>query len=261
MTRQVPVPIAHVRALEERAFNAWPALQTLVADGWLMRFADGYTKRANSVNAWHPTARLEDVLAYAGELYSARNLPLIVRVSPLAGAAADDMLAQRGFARIDETIVMTASLSALPCRRDPDVSVAETPASKWLGGFATANGVPAERRAVHDRMVALIPRPVAFAELARQDTPVAWGLGALERGMFGLFDIVTAPAARRQGASRRLVGHLLDWAANTGAGTAYLQVVATNAPAIALYQSIGFVETYRYHYRIAPPNSVDTQNI
>ncbi len=39
-------------------------------------------------------------------------------------------------------------------------------------------------------------------------------------------------------------------AALQGVMTAYLQVVITNGPAIALYRSLGFTEAYRYTYRI-----------
>ena len=35
--------------IEEQAFNAWPGIQHALCNGWLMRFAHGYTRRANSV--------------------------------------------------------------------------------------------------------------------------------------------------------------------------------------------------------------------
>ncbi|MBL8653878.1 MAG: GNAT family N-acetyltransferase, partial [Alphaproteobacteria bacterium] len=42
--------IRSIETLERRAFAAWPALRTATRDGWVMRFADGHTKRANSIN-------------------------------------------------------------------------------------------------------------------------------------------------------------------------------------------------------------------
>lgn len=243
---------ALVRAIEERAFNAWPALQTLVMDGWLLRFADGHTKRANSINAWHPTAPLEAILDHAAPLYAKRGLPIVVRLSPLASVADDVALARRGYTLHDETIVMTALLSRHPHDIAPNLFINSSPSRAWLDGFARANGVPAARRAVHDRMVGLISPPAAFARLELDEAPVAWGLAACERGLAGLFDIVTAAEARRKGAGRSLVEGLLNWAAAHGAARAYLQVAASNHPAITLYRSLGFDEAYRYQYRIAP---------
>ena len=253
MPESEPLPPDAVRGLEERAFNAWPALETRLVDGWLMRFSSGYTKRANSVNAWRPEAPLANIIGYASDLYRSRRQPLIVRLTPLADAGADNLLATRGFSLVDETIVMTAALSETPAGRDPGVTIAATPAPEWLAGFAAANSVPEARRAIHDAMVAKIAAPAAFAQLEANGTPVAWGIAVVERGIVGLFDIVTAPAARRQGAARRLVGHMLDWARREGATSAYLQVVSANAPAISLYRRFGFTDSYRYHYRIAPP--------
>jgi hypothetical protein len=36
--------------IEELSMNAWPSIQTVLLDGWILRMSNGYTKRANSVN-------------------------------------------------------------------------------------------------------------------------------------------------------------------------------------------------------------------
>ena len=37
------------REIEELTLNAWPPLETLFFDGWILSFSDGYTRRANSI--------------------------------------------------------------------------------------------------------------------------------------------------------------------------------------------------------------------
>jgi N-acetylglutamate synthase len=39
-----------IQRIEELSVNALPALQTVVYDGWVLRFSEGYTKRANSIS-------------------------------------------------------------------------------------------------------------------------------------------------------------------------------------------------------------------
>ncbi len=60
--------------------------------------------------------------------------------------------------------------------------------------------------------------------------------------------------SRRRGLARRVTESLYAWAWGKGARFAYLQVVATNAAALPLYDAQGFRTTYAYEYIVPPPS-------
>jgi N-acetylglutamate synthase len=241
-----------IRTLEELAFNAWPALQTLLVDGWVLRFADGYTKRANSANAWRPgeiaPARIRETVE---TVYRSRGLRPIFRLSPLAPAGMDPLLARNGYRTFDETSVLCAPISIAAATGD-GVAIVEAVDAAWLDGYARATGLATSDRETLARMLRLVHLPCAFARIDSEGAPVAFGYGVRERGHVGIFDVVTAAAHRRRGLGTRIVGALMRWAAESGADQAYLQVVGGNAPALSLYGRLGFAEAYRYHYRLPP---------
>ena len=246
-----------VATLEYLAFNAWPAFQTLLQDDWLLRFADGYSKRANSVNALvearqTPRAALERRIGEAESLYARRGIRCVFRISPLMDPQVGALLEARGWGPFEETLIMVADLAAdavMPAR----VDVAAKRNEIWSRGYSTFNGIAPERQSIHDRMLDAIVPAAGFA-MSSDDSgvPGAFGLGVTERDHVGLFDIVSDPARRRAGHGRRVVEGLMAWGRSLGAHRAYLQVVTTNAPAITLYERLGFREAYRVHYRAAP---------
>jgi len=249
-------PTGEVRSLEHLAFNAWPALRTLVQDDWILRFADGYTKRANSVNALAagrdtPRDDLERRIVQAESLYRRQGIRCVFRLSPLMDPQVGSLLQARGWAAFDKTVVMVADLTE---RQAPEkVTVAATRSNAWSTGYMTFNAVPPVRQAIHDRMLdAIVPQTGFAMSLDDAGEPAAFGLGVIERDHVGLFDIVSDPARRRAGHGRRLVEGLMSWGHADGATRAYLHVVADNARAIALYDKLGFREAYRHHYRAAP---------
>ncbi len=61
---------------------------------------------------------------------------------------------------------------------------------------------------------------------------------AVDGELAGVFDVITAPDARRQGYATLACASLLSWAWQHGAHAAYLQVSADNAPAIASYRRV-----------------------
>ena len=81
--------------------------------------------------------------------------------------------------------------------------------------------------------------------------PVATGRAAYDRDWLGLREISVVPEQRRQGLGLAVVASLLEWGAERGATTAYLQVIGDNEPALALYEGLGFRTHHAYRY-LAP---------
>lgn len=63
------------------SLNAWPAFTQVDNNGWIARFADGYTKRANSVTILQPnTILLENQVLHYEHLYNRKGQPCIFRL-------------------------------------------------------------------------------------------------------------------------------------------------------------------------------------
>jgi ribosomal protein S18 acetylase RimI-like enzyme len=242
------------RVVEELTLNAWPALQTLLYDGWVVRFADGYTRRANSVNPlYRSTLPLAEKVARCEELYGSRGLSTVYKLTAASEPAElDGLLNARGYAREAETIVQLADLSGLPASSDPDVSVVDELPAGWLESLC-GFGSSFRHLSTMAAMVRAMAPTAGFAALPVDGETVALGLAVVEGPYVGLFDIVTAPTFRRRGFGERVVTRLLRWGRERGASTGHLAVMDDNAPARRLYAKLGFREAYRYWYRTRPP--------
>jgi GNAT superfamily N-acetyltransferase len=239
-----------IETLEPKTFRAWPALETRSAHGWVQRFAGGYTKRANSINALGKEAIFTQEMKNALEApYLERGLPPVWRLTPLAPPETDQALAAAGYRRIDESFVQLAPLGSA-FALDPEVRIAPSPSAAWLAGFAALSPVAPQHRETMTRMLQTIAAPVAFASVEDAEGPMAFALGVADGAHVGLFDVLVAPRARRQGLARRLTQSIGAWGKAQGAQSIYLQVVATNAAALPLYASLGFETVYSYAYRV-----------
>lgn len=242
---------ALTRTIEECCLNAWPGLQQQVLDGWLLRFASGFTRRANSVQALYPgTGDVEEKLGRCEAAYAARGQPCIFKVTPLAQPAGlDDLLAARGYRREGETSVRV--LEPLPTTApDAQCTLTDPLDATWQSAFARIE----RRRAGHDpalrAILANIATPHIGAVLHEVGAVVSCGRAVVERDHVGLFDIATDEAHRGRGLAGRIVAHLLAWGARHRTTRAYLQVEADNTAAQRLYDRLGFREIYRYWYRV-----------
>ncbi len=247
-----------IRFIEELALNAWPCLQTIHYDGWLLRFADGYTRRANSVNPLYAsTLDPLEKIRYCEETYRSRGQDTVFKMTTAAQPEnLDALLAEQGYREEALTSVQTLDLSNVESPHTRAITVDTALTDTWLAAFCRLNNVDSRRVPTMTRMLNNIVPARCFMALRRDDRPnaeaVAVGLTVLERAHMGLFDIVTAPPLRNQGLGTQLMLHLLQWGKTHGASHAYLQVMCNNAPALRLYARLGFTEIYRYWYRVKP---------
>ncbi len=103
------VPLALSSTLSWRAehacLNAWPALSNVFHDGWGARFADGLTRRANSVNPLHGGATMDGPsLQFFENLFRGHDLPLIIRMPWLLDPVVDRGLDQLGYQAEGEVV-------------------------------------------------------------------------------------------------------------------------------------------------------------
>lgn len=235
-------------AIDLATVRTWPAAEIEDRDGWLHLASGGVTGRVNAV--WPIDWRGADVEAAidAAEAWlAARALPARFKLTDGAYAPLDlaERLARRGYEAVTPTLIMTAPIRA---RAAPDVvalSDAMPAAFDAVLRAVSADVAEYEER----RGIALrAPQPAAFATMAREGQTLAIGMSAACGDLAGLYLMRTAPEARRQGLARKVFGALMARAHQWGARTAFLQVEADNAPAIALYESEGFtaLSTYRF---------------
>ncbi len=243
---------AVIRHVEELSLNAWPALDTLLYDGWLLRFSGGYTRRANSVIPLYPSLmEPAQKLSVCERAYRERGLPVVFKLTS-AASEVDRLLDSRGYLEEGHTSVEVADLVDVKPPDPADVELLTRPSNEWVAAYCFLNRAARRHFVTMSQVLERISAPACFLSIRRDGETAAMGMAVVERGYVGLFDLVTRESLRNQGIGRQTVLHLLAWGRRQGARFAYLQVDHQNQPARHLYDRIGFRELYTYWYRARP---------
>ena len=240
-----------VAVLERLSARSWRGLEHEPFGDWLLRAGGGFTGRANSVLVvGDPPVALDAAVAQVDRWYAARGLRARAQVPLPGGEKADAAFAAAGWVRDEDVLVLTAPLGPWPA---PDVAVtlAPEPDDAWLSGYRyRGTPLPPVARdvllAADDPVfvsVRLAPEPAPLAAVAR---------GVVVEDWLVVTAVTVAEEARRRGLAGAVMAALGAWARERGGRRCQLQVVESNAPALALYARLGFTEHHRYHYRLAP---------
>lgn len=244
--------------VEDAGLNASAPPEQRLLDGWLLRLSPGKAKRARCVNAiCAGRLPLAEKLARCAEAYRAVGLPLIVRITPFSEPAdLDASLDAMGWRRFDDTRVMVhGDLHQLGKAEPETLPLRAVSPAGFAQAVGTLRGSPPAQCEAHARR--LLAAPVAHRAfiIRRDDHTVACGQYAVEADLVGLYDVFTAPSARRGGIATALCRALLQRARDDGARRAYLQVEGDNQAARSVYHRLGFADAYAYHYRTTDPEA------
>lgn len=234
-----------VRELERLSARSWPALEARSLGGWVLRASGGVTRRINS--AWPraaSTLTVEQLLRATSAWYAERDLPPVVQLSPAnepPGLAAQ----LDGWSVGGETLVLEGPVHGTA---HAHVSVSPVPTEDWwsVAAVTTPEHFAGVRGDVGRSVLQAISKQCGYAVAHVGATPVAVGRAVVDGEAVGLFSMGTLLEHRGAGHGRRVLESLCAWAADVGAATAWLQVVADNVVARRLYD--GFEPVYSYAY-------------
>jgi ribosomal protein S18 acetylase RimI-like enzyme len=245
---------ALIHHIEELSMNAFPPLHSIHDDGWVLHFGAGYARRTNAVYPLYAGSKpLEEKIANCEALYRAQGLPAMFKLTKASiPPTLDDALAAKGYTATTHTAIQLLALGGWFGHADGAVTLSETATEAWLAAFGRMREMSEKDQRIHTQILRNILPERRFASITIDGEIVACGLGVLQNGYVGFYDIRTDAAFRRQRLSFRLMQTLLVWAKTQGATHAYLQVMLNNPPALALYEKLGFRQLYEYWYRVQP---------
>ncbi len=243
-----------VRELEEVLVDGWRAMEEDHLGGWLLRASCGFTSRGNSaLPLSDPGHELSVAIDLVEQWYAERDLPARVAIADGDGdSALVEELTRRGYTPTKRTVVATAKTAEIPppAENAPPVTVDPALTRDWLEAFAAYRsvlpGVTEQLLTGSADQVFLSTRVGqhgAFTGIARMTTASGWA---------GLHTVWVHPGARRTSVATALASALALLARQNNVPDVYTLVEESNAPALKLYESMGFTPHHEYYYLRQP---------
>ena len=237
--------------IEELSMNAWPALKTILYDGWIIRLSNGYGNRANSINPIYPSGiNPEEKIAYCDKLFARYGLLTTYKIIGCAEhKPIDEKLEKLNYRKINETSIQTCEIPLMAPNNNEGILIDNDFDDKWVNSVIDFNRIEEEHIPTFKKILGNIACEKIVVHKETGNEIAGCGYGAIENGYVGVFDIVVKENLRGKGYGRQIVETILSEAAKRGVKKSYLQVMINNPVALGLYKKLGYREIYRYWYR------------
>ena len=227
--------------------QTWPAAAAHRAGPWVVREGRGGGKRVSAATAAGDWTDADIPLARAMQARLGQDDLFMLRQGE------DDLdaaLAAQGYKVVDPVVHWLAPVAALTDALPPLAAFPHWPPLRIAADIWDAGGIGPARLAVMDRVQGA--HTAILARLGDRSAGVCFVALASDGRVAMVHALEVPDAQRRQGVGRVLMQAAANWAAGAGAVTLALAVTRGNAPANALYASLGMAEADSYHYRLKP---------
>ncbi|WP_415184219.1 GNAT family N-acetyltransferase [Phaeovulum sp.] len=229
----------------------WPAAAFRNAGAFVLREGKGGGKRVSAASAGDDWAQSDIDLAEAAHRTLGQNALFMVRPGE---QGLDTALAQRGYRVIDPVTVLSAPIDILITETPPPITTfCVWPPLQIIRDIWAEDGIGPSRLAVMDRVAG--PKCAVLGRT--EDRAAGAGFVALHHRTAMLHALCVLPQLRRRGLAGWMLRQSALWAKAKGAHSYALAVTRANTSAIALYESLGMIESARYHYRIKADITAD----
>ena len=137
---------------EEMASNAHVALNIMQYDGWILKFSEGHTNRANSVSMIYPsTISVNEKIQNCEKIYSEQNLPCVFKLTD-GDEQMMKLLIERGYKEVTPSDVMVREIDDITMP-EGDITFYNKPVEEWLCAYFEYEGFGQKSQTTYRRML------------------------------------------------------------------------------------------------------------
>ncbi|MFX1281022.1 MAG: GNAT family N-acetyltransferase [Promethearchaeota archaeon] len=244
--------------LQEFLMNSWPAKHYFFLNGWILRFTDGVTFRANSVFPIRYTGT-QETLNYDIKLveyaYNRHKLePVFTMPEFYEPSNLKEILLQQGYYSFDHTIALSINVEEIQrvdIMNDFTYCILDSRTEEIAEFLAAFSKRDENEQKIIQKINQRIIIPKKCYMIAKDREKVIATLLAVlvPQGYLYIGDVFVHPDYRRQGiATSMLVNLISRWGIDNSVKYIWLQVERKNNKALNLYYKLGMKQIYNYFY-------------
>ncbi|RFO98265.1 GNAT family N-acetyltransferase [Rhodoferax lacus] len=237
-----------IESLERATLDAVAPAEVGALPGWLLPYDQSTVGRAiSAVPLRHDEVHC-GLVSTIETIYADRGLMAQFRIADVPGLEPlRQELLSKGYTAQQPTLTLAGLVSQWPIAFPECAAVLSTnPTEAWESVYLSedfdvvdgANRVRALSRS----------KCLVYASLSNASGTIAAGTAAFSHGWVSLHGMRTVARERGKGHATALIAALGQEAQTRKMERCFLQVEAGNAPALHLYQGLGFQAVWRYHY-------------